>query len=238
VFDITKSTMAQQIARAIADAIVHGQLQPGQRLNEIELGARFGTSRAPIREATYILEREGVVVRHTRRGVFVRDYTAKELRDLYDTTYRLESIALKRVIEVASDGQIAGLNTTVERMADAVAHNAIPVYIEQVEAMFQELFRMADNNVMQEFYAQLRNRLKPFRFLSLSHPTSLSLSLQEYRDIVAALEQRNLQDVAEAHGRKELRAITRLLEARNEKAIAGGCSPHGSLERIQDAIVR
>lgn len=219
-FGITKSTMAQQIARAIADAIVHGQLQPGQRLNEIELGAKFGTSRAPIREATYILEQEGVVVRHSRRGVFVKDYTVKELRDLYDTTYRLESIALKRVIEVASEGQIAALNRTVERMAEAVAQNAIPAYIEQVEAMFYELFRIADNNVMQDFYAQLRNRLKPFRFMSLSHPASLSLSLQEYRDIVAGLERRNLQQAEEAHGRKERRAITRLLEARNDKACA------------------
>ncbi|HVZ06714.1 GntR family transcriptional regulator [Rhodopila sp.] len=219
-FDITKSTMAQQIARAIADAIVHGQLQSGERLNEIELGARFGTSRAPIREATYILEQEGVVVRHTRRGVFVKDYTAKELRDLYDTTYRLEAIALRRVIEVASDGQIAALNRTVERMAGAAAENAIPAYIEQVEAMFQELFRIADNTVMQDFYAQLRNRLKPFRFMSLSHPASLSLSLQEYRDIVAGLEQRSLSQVEEAHGRKERRAITRLLEARSAQAAA------------------
>ena len=216
--EITKSTMAQQIARAIADAIVHGRLQPGQRLNEIELGARFGTSRAPIREATYILEQEGVVVRHTRRGVFVKDYTAKELRDLYDTTYRLEAIALARVVDVASDGQIAGLNRTLERMAEAVEDKAIPAYIEQVEAMFHEVFRIADNAVMQEFYAQLRNRLKPFRFMSLSHPTSLALSLQEYRDIVAGLEQRNMPLVEEAHRRKERRAMNRLLEARSAKA--------------------
>jgi DNA-binding GntR family transcriptional regulator len=216
--EITKSTMAQQIARAIADAIVHGRLQPGQRLNEIELGTRFGTSRAPIREATYILEQEGVVVRHARRGVFVKDYTAKELRDLYDTTYRLEAIALARVTDIASDGQIAGLNRILERMAEAVAQKAIPAYIEQVEALFQEVFRIADNTVMQDFYAQLRNRLKPFRFMSLSHPASLSMSLQEYRDIVAGLEQRDPQLVQDAHGRKERRATTRLLEARADEA--------------------
>lgn len=217
-FDITKSTMAQQIARAIADAIVHGQFQPGQRLNEIELGTKFGTSRAPIREATYILEREGVVVRHARRGVFVKDYTIKELRDLYDATYRLESIALQRVVDVASDSQIASLNRIVERMAEAVEQNATPAYIEHVEAMFHEIFRISDNSVLQDFHAQLRNRLKPFRFMSLSHPSSLALSLEEYRDIVAGLEQRAMPQVTEAHGRKERRAITRLLEARKEQA--------------------
>lgn len=216
IFDITKSTLAQQIARAIAEAIVHGQLQPGERLNEIELGARFGTSRAPIREATYILEREGVVVRHPRRGVFVRDYTTKELRDLYDATYRLEEVALARVVAGASDAQLAMLQGIVDRMQQAADGRDIPAYIGEVEAMFHAIFRIADNTVLQGFYAQLRSRLKPFRFMSLSHPDSLALSVGEYKGILAGLEGRDLARVREALGRKERRAIGRLLETRGE----------------------
>lgn len=216
IFDITKSTLAQQIARAIAEAIVHGQLQPGERLNEIELGARFGTSRAPIREATYILEREGVVVRHPRRGVFVRDYTTKELRDLYDATYRLEEVALARMVAGASDAQVAMLQGIVDRMQQAADGRDIPAYIGQVEAMFHEIFRIAGNDVLQDFYAQLRSRLKPFRFMSLSHPDSLALSVDEYKGILAGLEGRDLARVQEELGRKERRAIGRLLETRGE----------------------
>ncbi|HEX4368609.1 MAG TPA: GntR family transcriptional regulator [Rhodopila sp.] len=216
--DITKTTLAQQIARSIAEAITRGELQPGQRLNEIELGIRFGTSRAPIREATYILEREGVVVRNPRRGVYVKDYTTKELRDLYDATYRLESIALARVIRVASEAKIAELQAIVERMRQAVEARDIPAYIQHVEAMFHEIFAMSDNAVLQDFYAQLRARLKPFRFMSLSHPTSLDSSLAEYRQIVAGLENHNAVQVEEALQRKERRAIARLLETRNDPA--------------------
>lgn len=216
-FDITKSTLAQQIARSIAEAIVHGQLQPGERLNEIELGARFGTSRAPIREATYILEREGVVVRHPRRGVFVKDYTTKELKDLYDATYRLEEVALARVVAGASDAQLAMLHSIADRMQQAADGRDIPAYIGQVEAMFHEIFRIAGNNVLQDFYAQLRSRLKPFRFMSLSHPDSLALSVDEYKGILAGLEGRDLAQVHEAHGRKERRAIGRLLETAQER---------------------
>jgi DNA-binding GntR family transcriptional regulator len=215
-FDITKSTLAQQIARSIAEAIVHGQLRPGERLNEIELGARFGTSRAPIREATYILEREGVVVRHPRRGVFVRDYTTKELKDLYDATYRLEEVALARVVAGASDAQLAMLHGIVDRMQQAADGRDIPAYIGQVEAMFHAIFRIADNDVLQDFYAQLRSRLKPFRFMSLSHPDSLALSVGEYKGILAGLESRDLARVQEELGRKERRAIGRLLETRGE----------------------
>jgi DNA-binding GntR family transcriptional regulator len=216
--DITKTTLAQQIARSIAEAIIRGELQPGQRLNEIELGMRFGTSRAPIREATYILEREGVVVRHPRRGVYVKDYTTKELRDLYDATYRLESIALARVIRAASEAKIAELQGIVERMRGAVEAHDIPAYIQHVEAMFHEIFALSDNPVLQDFYAQLRSRLKPFRFMSLSHPTSLDLSLAEYRDIVAGLGSRDAAKVEEALVRKERRAIARLLEAWEDRA--------------------
>lgn len=216
IFDITKSTLAQQIARSIAEAIVHGQLRPGERLNEIELGARFGTSRAPIREATYILEREGVVVRHPRRGVFVRDYTTKELRDLYDAAYRLEEIALARVVTRASDAQLAMLHGIVDRMQQAADGRDIPAYIGEVEAMFHAIFRIAGNDVLQDFYAQLRSRLKPFRFMSLSHPDSLALSVGEYKGILAGLEGRDLARVQDELGRKERRAIGRLLETRGE----------------------
>ena len=104
---------------------------------------RFGTSRAPIREAAYILEREGVVVRHARRGVYVKDYTTKELQDLYDATYRLESIALTRVIRAASDAKIAELQAIVERMRHAVETRDIPTYIQHVEAMFHEIFALS-----------------------------------------------------------------------------------------------
>jgi DNA-binding GntR family transcriptional regulator len=211
-FDITRSTLAQQIARSIAEEILNRRLQPGERLNEIELGARFGTSRAPIREATYILEREGVVVRHPRRGVFVKDYSIKELRDLYDAAYRLEGIALARVVDCASDAQIAVLHEIVERLRHAADGRDIPVYLEHIDALFHEIFRISDNNVLQDFYSQLLSRLKPFRFMSLSHPTSLALSLEEYKGILAGLELRNLDRVMEELDRKERRAVSRLLE--------------------------
>jgi DNA-binding GntR family transcriptional regulator len=217
-FDITKSTLAQQIARAIAEAIVHGRLRPGERLNELELGARFGTSRAPIREATYILEREGVIVRHPRRGVFVKDYTVKELKDLYDTTYRLEEVALARVVDGASDAQMAVLHNVVDRMEVAASARDIPAYIGHVEAMFHEIFRIAGNGVLQDFYGQLRGRLKPFRFMSLSHPDSLTQSVAEYKGILAGLEARDLARVHEELGRKERRSIGWLLETRRESS--------------------
>jgi DNA-binding GntR family transcriptional regulator len=219
-FEITRSTLAQQIARSIAEEILNRRIQPGERLNEIELGTQFGTSRAPIREATYILEREGVVVRHPRRGVFVKDYTIKELRDLYDAAYRLEGIALVRVVDSASDAQIAVLHEIGERLRHAADGRDIPAYLEHIDALFHEIFRISGNNVLQDFYSQLRSRLKPFRFMSLSHPTSLASSLAEYKGILAGLELRNLDRVMEELGRKERRAISRLLET----AGAGSCT--------------
>jgi DNA-binding GntR family transcriptional regulator len=219
-FDITKSTLAQQIAHAIAKAIVHGQFKPGQRLNEIELGTTFGTSRAPIREATYILERQGVVVRHPRRGVYVKDYTVKELQDLYDATYRLESIALARAVDRASASQMAAMHLIVGRMAEAAGKQEIPAYMEHIDALFHEIFRISDNDVLRDFYAQLRGRLKPFRYMSLSHPSSLALSLEEYRDMLAGLEQRDVKQVEEVLGRKERRATSRLLETARDRALS------------------
>src|ERR1700744_6625112 len=112
----------------------------------------FGTRRARIREARYSLDREGVVVRTPRRGVYVKDYTTKELRDLYDATYRLESIALARVIRAASEAKIAELQGSVERMRGAVEAHDIPAYIQHVEAMFHDRVARSDKPGLQDFY--------------------------------------------------------------------------------------
>src|SRR5262245_52996736 len=47
------------VVPALREAIVDGHLGPGARLSEVQIGAEFGVSRTPVREAFAQLEREG-----------------------------------------------------------------------------------------------------------------------------------------------------------------------------------
>src|ERR1700722_14928126 len=76
--------MAGQIARALEKDIAFGRLEPGQKLREEELAERFAASRHQVREALAELGRIGIVIKERNRGVTVRRFSPKEIREIYE----------------------------------------------------------------------------------------------------------------------------------------------------------
>ena len=56
------------VFNTLRQAILRGELKPGERLMEIQLANKLGVSRTPIREAIRKLELEGLVLMIPRRG--------------------------------------------------------------------------------------------------------------------------------------------------------------------------
>ena len=69
------------VFNTLRQAILHGELKPGERLMEIQLANKLGVSRTPIREAIRKLELEGLVLMLPRKGAEVAEITEKSLRD-------------------------------------------------------------------------------------------------------------------------------------------------------------
>ncbi len=79
------------------------------RLTEESLATQLGISKSPVREALNRLEAEGLVVIEPRRGAYVRQFSAKEIRDLYE---------LREILEVHS---IEAANVTPRLLSDLSA---------------------------------------------------------------------------------------------------------------------
>ncbi|MBK5926567.1 GntR family transcriptional regulator [Rhodobaculum claviforme] len=94
---IADETRQGRIHRALRDMILTGALAPGTRLREAELSARFGSSRAPLREAIRRLESEGLVRADFWRGSRVAEYSPAELFDLYALRGLIEGYAATQV---------------------------------------------------------------------------------------------------------------------------------------------
>jgi DNA-binding GntR family transcriptional regulator len=92
--DLRRSnTLSLLVAKAINRMIVAGEFPQGARLNEVELAARFGVSRGPVREALRSIERDGLVVAIANRGVFVRAIDNQAASEIYDLRAALFSMA-------------------------------------------------------------------------------------------------------------------------------------------------
>jgi DNA-binding GntR family transcriptional regulator len=85
----------------LEEAILEGELKPGERLRAEALAQRFGTSRTPIREALLQLAGQGLVEVEPNRGAVVRAFDRDDLLDLYNVRALLEpaaaALAAKRI---------------------------------------------------------------------------------------------------------------------------------------------
>jgi DNA-binding GntR family transcriptional regulator len=117
---LTRDALSQQIARMLTDAIVSGQLRPGDRVAESVIARDLGVSRAPVREAGRLLESAGLLVSHANRGFFVRTMDSEDLDSLYELRLCIEREAAARVVrEARVDGIIDKLRRQIDDMVDS-----------------------------------------------------------------------------------------------------------------------
>jgi len=92
---LAQETLAERVVQALTDEIVSGRLAPGQRVDLAHYAAKWHVSITPVRDAIKQLESLGFLVVLPRRGVFVAELTAKEVKDIFDVRIALESVAIR-----------------------------------------------------------------------------------------------------------------------------------------------
>ena len=111
------ASLVDLAARRLRAEILSGELAPGERIVEEQLTRRFGTSRAPLREALRLLGQQGLVQHLPRRGVRVTRLSARDIDELFTLRDALEQFAVRCALSGHGTPSAAGL----EAMATAVA---------------------------------------------------------------------------------------------------------------------
>ena len=118
-------------ARRLRSEILSGALVPGERLIEEQLTRRFGTSRAPLREALRLLEQQGLVEHLPRRGVRVTQLSPREVDELFGLRDLLERFAVRQALPLRDRGGLAVLEARLADMERAAIAGAT---LERAEA--------------------------------------------------------------------------------------------------------
>ncbi|MDF1604226.1 GntR family transcriptional regulator [Nocardioides sp. YIM 152315] len=85
---------SSRVAAYLREAILSGDLLPGDRIRQEEIAARLGASRLPVREALRMLEAEGLTEHEPHKGARVPRLTQHEVDVIYRMRERLEPLAL------------------------------------------------------------------------------------------------------------------------------------------------
>src|SRR5689334_18940968 len=90
------AAIPEGVAALLEKEIIFGELAPMARLTEEEVAARYGVSRSPVREALRLLERDGLVLRAARRGIWVAPLSLKDFDEIYTCRIELEGVAAEQ----------------------------------------------------------------------------------------------------------------------------------------------
>jgi DNA-binding GntR family transcriptional regulator len=86
------ASLSDRVYELLRAAIIQGEIRPNQRLVEAELARQLNVSRTPVREGLQHLARDGLVM-GGRDGWLVREHTAAEIQEIYETRVALEGFA-------------------------------------------------------------------------------------------------------------------------------------------------
>src|SRR5258708_3819727 len=194
----TRSEWAEDRVR---QAILRGELRPGQRLHARDLAERWDVSATPLREAFQRLAGEGLVVVLPRRGGRGREPAADEAARMYELRLLLELLALRQSLE-ASDDQHRG-----EIRAAFAAFRTAQSTLEGVEAhaeFHRILLARCPSMWLLRFTAQLADASRLYQVASVGsaagrrHPRGEHEALSDAAiagdvDACAALQEQHLR---------------------------------------------
>ncbi|GLK85143.1 GntR family transcriptional regulator [Ancylobacter defluvii] len=191
-----RQTRTEKLAGEIADAIIDGSLEPGTRLDEHMLAARYGTSRTPVREALRKLATTGLIELRPRRGAIVTEVTSQQLETLFVAMGELEATCARLSALSMTPIERRRLGALYDGMADMVARDDVEAYAA-ANTHFHTLFYAGSHNpVLADMTATLRRRLAPFRHAQFRAPGRLALSHSEHGAVLRAVL---AGDAASAH---------------------------------------
>jgi DNA-binding GntR family transcriptional regulator len=209
--------LPMQIAEWLAERILNGELAAGARLKEEELAALFRTSRAPVREALYLLQLDGLVERLPRRGTVVRAYSEEDIRDLYEARCTLELSTIERLRTRWTDDTRRAFEEVLATMHEAVNKGDSHAYSQCNTHFHDILFQYAGSKILHRLYQQLGHPLQYLLESSTQSITQMKASYDEHCAIVQLLNNGEFDRAKEVLSNNVRHGMSRVIELRRQR---------------------
>lgn len=188
------TTIRTQVYDIIKQNICTGVYTPGQRLQEMDLAAALKVSRSPIREALRQLASDGLVVEFPNRGVFVKEFTARDIEEVFDVRVLLESYAILRSAAHMTPERMQELLDYLDQLERFHAQGQLEEYIRVDAGLHQAFIRLGGNSLVEEMYGRVHSLIQRFRIYSLISTQRFDESVEEHRVVIHCLLTGNVEE--------------------------------------------
>ena len=182
------------VFNTLRQAILRGELKPGERLMEIQLANKLGVSRTPIREALRKLELEGLVNMVPRKGAEVADITEKSLRDVLEVRKALEELSVQLACEKITEEEIEELKRVAERFKDTLDDQDVTKIAEADVAFHDVIYTATDNQKLILLLNNLREQMYRYRVEYLKKEEAYPQLIAEHEELIDNISKRNKEE--------------------------------------------
>lgn len=176
-------------------AIMRGDLKPGERLMELQLAAKLGVSRTPIREAIRMLEQEGLAITIPRKGAEVARMTEKDMEDVLQIRVTLEELAGRVACEKITPEELHQLEAAMKDFDEKTKTGDL-IEIAKADEIFHDIiYKAADNAQLMYLVGKLREKMYRYRVEYLKDESTYVTLVKEHKEIFYGLQNNDVEYV-------------------------------------------
>lgn len=199
----------------LRDAIISGELKPGERLMEVQLAEKMGVSRTPVREAIRKLELEGWVLMTARKGASVSGLSMKDIMDVLEVRAALDGEAAFLAASRIKDDELKDLKTIEAQFAKNVEKGNFQDMIKKDVEFHEAIYRSSRNDKLMQLVSNLREQVHRFRIMYTKDFSTPGNLVKEHIEIFEAITSRDgqkAQKAAYAHIENQKEAIVKSMK--------------------------
>ena len=197
----TVTTIREQVYQILRDEICGGKYAPGTRLQEVDLAESLNVSRSPVREALRQLAADGLLLEIPNKGVYVKEFTVKDIEEIFDLRVMLESYGIFHSAGHVTSIRRERLLSYLSDLEAFLQKGDLESYASTDEKLHSQIVHLGDNSLINDTYDRVRSMNQQFRILSLVDTQRFMESLDEHREIVLALVTGDLKHADETNRR-------------------------------------
>ena len=186
------------VFNTLRQAILKGELEPGERLMEIQLAERLGVSRTPIREAIRKLELEGLVLMIPRKGAEVAKISARSLRDVLEVRRALEELTIELACQRMTEEDLGELQKAQDEFKKAIADGDAMRIAETDEHYHDVIYSGTQNAKLIQMLNNLREQMYRYRLEYIKDADKRKILILEHERVLKAIRDRKVAEAKEA----------------------------------------
>lgn len=207
------------VFNTLREAILKGELKPGERLMELKLADKMGVSRTPIREAIRMLEQEGLAVTVPRRGAEVAKMTEKDMKDVLEIRTALDELAVELACDCIDQAGLENLYAAQETFEEAIRTTDVKKIAQADVDFHNAIYKATGNEKLMTLLSNLREQMYRYRVEYLKDDSSYPTLIEEHKQLIRGIKNKEkelVHTVMKRHVSNQAAAVQHIIREQEQ----------------------